>query len=367
MHRALPLVLAAAMVSTVLAGTSAAASAPDDTRTLAQLASGITRLKVRKPVVVVRPGPLVARARRASLDRRLYPPAARAHDAVLYHALALAPSVAAARAALEPKAPAAVFFDIERRRLVRARGTKPSRFALVREVVTALQDEHFGLGRALRRAGDRDELAAARAASEGYSRLVAQLLATQPAAARGSGRLGRFLALEEGFYGSQAVRFAAELRNLGSNRAVWTALKAFPASTEQVFHLSRFLQRERPSLVVLPGEADGLRLASVDTFGELSVRTLLATAGVADVDRIATGWGGGRSAIYRAEGREGVVLALDWDSAADAAQWAAAVERLDGFLTTRPNAFLRSGRRTVLAFAGDADAAMRLAREIIAA
>jgi hypothetical protein len=366
MRRALPLVLAAATISTALAGTSAAAPAPDETQTLARLVSGITRLKVRKPVVVVRPGLQAARARRAALDARFYPPASRAHDAVLYHALGLAPSAAAARRALEPRAAATVFFDVERRRLVLARGTKPTRFALVREVATALQDEHFGLGRALRRSDDRDARAAARAASEGYSRLVAQLLARQPPAPSGSGRLGRFLALEEGFYGSHAVRFAADLRNLGSNRAVWTALRAFPASTEQVLHLSRFLERERPLAVVLPEEADGRRLASRDTFGELSVRALLATAGVAGLDRVATGWGGGRTAVYRSADRDGVVLALDWDSPAHAGQWAEAARRLEGLLTTRPSAFLQRGRRTVLAFADDAEGAERLARAILA-
>jgi hypothetical protein len=162
------------------------------------------------------------------------------------------------------------------------------------------------------------------------------------------------------------VRFAAELRNLGSNRAVWTALKAFPASTEQVLHLSRFLQRERPLVVRLPSEADGLRLASHDTFGELSVRALLAAARVPDLDRVATGWGGGRSGVYRSGGREGVVLALAWDNVAHADQWAAAVERLDHLFTTVPTAFARRGPRTVVAFAGDAASAERLAEAILA-
>jgi hypothetical protein len=356
MRRALPLLLlAAATISSALVGTSAAAPAPDETQTLARLASGITRLRVRKPVVVVRPSPQAARARHAALQARLYPPASRAHDAVLYHALGLAPTVAAARRALDPT-PAPVFFDVERRRLVLARGSTPSRFALVREVTTALQDEHFELGRALRRSGDRDARAAARAASEGYSRLVAQLVAPR------AGPLGRFLALEEGFYGSHAVRFAADLRNLGSNRAVWTALTAFPASTEQVLHLSRFLQRERPVRVALPPTADGLQLVSHDSFGELSVRALLATAGVAGLDRVATGWGGGRSGVYRDAEREGVVLALDWDSPAHAGQWAAAIDRLGALPAARSRAFARSGRRTVLAFADDTEQAERLAR-----
>lgn len=355
----------ATAVAAAVAGTSAAAPAPDDTGTLLRLASGITRLKVRQPLAVARPTAAAARTRRATLAARLYPARSRAHDASVYHALGLAPSVAAARAALEPAPSAGTFYDIGQRRLVRPRGAKPSRHTLLREVATGLLDDHFELGRSFNRAGDRDGLAAARGAWEGYARLVAQLVTEPPRTPRSAGRLGRFLTLEEGFYGSRAVRFAAELRNLGSNRAVYTALKAFPASTEQIFHLERFLQRERPRVVVLPEEADGLRLASSDSFGELSVRALLATAGVRALDRPATGWGGGRTGVYRAEGREGIVLALDWDTAADASEWATAAARVEGLLAGRAHAFARSDRRTVLAVAADAAAATSLAAAVI--
>lgn len=354
----------AAAVAAAVAGTSAAAPAPDETGTLLQLASGITRLKIQEPLTVVRPAEAAARTRRAALAARLYPARSRAHDAAIYHALGLAPSAAAARAALEAAPSAGTFYDIGQRRLVSPPDARPSRHTLLREVTTGLLDEHFELGRSFRRAGDRDGLAAARGAWEGYARLVAQLVTEPPPAPQGSGRLGRFLALEEGFYGSRAVRFAAELRNLGSNRAVYTALKAFPASTEQVFHLDRFLERERPRVVALPEEADGLRLASSDSFGELSVRALLATAGVRALDRAATGWGGGRSGVYRADGREGFVLALDWDTPADAGEWAAAVVELESLLAGRAYAFARADRRTVLAVASDAAAATALAQAV---
>lgn len=366
MRRNSTLALLAAAVAAAVAGTSAAAPAPDETGALLRVASGVTRLKIRQPLRVARPTAAAARARRAALAARLYPAASRAHDAAVYRALALAPSVSAARAALEPKPAAGTFFDPAQRRLVRPAAAATSRHTLVREVTTGLLDEHFRLGRAFRRVGDRDALAAARGAWEGYARLVAQLLTEPPPGPRGTGRLGRFLALEEGFYGSRAVRFAAELRNLGSNRAVYTALKAFPASTEQLFHLERFLRRERPRVLALPQEADGLRLASSDTFGELAVRALLATAGVGGLDRAATGWGGGRTGVYRDGARVGVVLALEWDTAADADQWTGAVDALESFLADRPHAFARSGRRTVLAVAGDEAAAGALADRVLA-
>ena len=109
---------------------------------------------------------------------------------------------------------------------------------------------------------------------------------------------------------------------------MWTSLRTFPASTEQLFHLDKFLERERPIPIVLPVDAGGMQLASDDSWGELDVRALLATFGVGGIDRAASGWGGGRSAVYRGPGGEtAVAIALDWDTEADAAQWAAAVAR----------------------------------------
>jgi hypothetical protein len=358
--------LAAVAATALLAAAPSGARAPADTDTLMRVASGVTRLKIQRPLTVARPTAAAARGRRAGLERRLRPEAARAHDAALFHALGLAPSVAAARRALQPAARATPFFDPRDGSLVLARGSSPSRSDILREVTSALQHQHFGLDRVLRRAGDRDALAAARAASDGYSRLVADLLTPPAPAAAGEGRLGRFLRLEEGFYATRAVRFAAELRNLGSNRAVWTALRAFPASTEQVFHVHKFLQREAPLPVALPAEAGGLRLASQDTFGELHVRALLATAGVARFDRAATGWGGGRSAVYRGpEGAAGV-LALVWDRDVDAAEFEVAGRAALSRLAPGRGALVRQGRRTALAVvAAESGLAERLAAAVV--
>jgi hypothetical protein len=133
--------------------------------------------------------------------------------------------------------------------------------------------------------------------------------------------------------------------------------------------------------VQLPVEAAGLTRASVGSFGELDVRTLLAVVGAPAVDATGSGWAGGRSAIYRDDVSEAAVVALAWDTARDAEQWAASVPiylaRAFGSWTIlaspcaatscwqvgeRSVAFHRSGPRTSLAIAAGVDQAASVAR-----
>ena len=150
-------------------------------------------------------------------------------------------------------------------------------------------------------------------------RLPGPSISSSPAAVRSASKSN---ASRRGFVTTVGRRFAVDLRNLGGNRAVWSSLRRFPETTEQVFHLHKFLERERPLPIVLPVDAAGLRLASDGSFGELDVRSLLAVFRVPRLDRAASGWGGGRTALYRAGGREAVAVALEWDTELDAAQWA---------------------------------------------
>ena len=155
-----------------------------------------------------------------------------------------------------------------------------------------------------------------------------------------------------------------------------------PESTEQIFHIDKFLERERPAAVAAPGRSRRRCGAlSVGSFGELDVRTLLAVVGAPAVDATGSGWAGGRTAIYRDDISEAAVVALAWDSARDAEQWAAAVPvylaRAFGPSTTpaspcaatscwqvgeRSVAFDRSGTRTSLVIAASADEAASVAR-----
>ena len=195
--------------------------------------------------------------------------------------------------------------------------------ALARAFVSGLQNREYGLGRTV--VAERDARLAELAAGQGHAALVAARLGRVPAVpARGS-RLERFAALESSFTSSVGLRFAATLQNLGGRRAMGTALLRRPESTEQLFHIDKFLERERPVAIALPAEAAGLRRASVGSFGELDVRTLLAVVGAPRVDATGSGWAGGRTAIYRNGSSEAVGLVLAWDSVRDAEQWAASV------------------------------------------
>ena len=190
-----------------------------------------------------------------------------------------------------------------------------------------LQDQHFDLRRTTRLPGGSDARIAAAAAIEGHANLVAGALNSQTTSL-GGGKLRRFVELERGFTDSVGLRFAADLRNLGGTKAVLASLRRFPVTSEQVFHLDAYLERERALPIVLPVDAAGMTLVRDSTFGELDVRALLAVFGVPRLDLVATGWGGGRSALYRGAAGDTVLIALDWDTDGDAQQWAEAVRRV---------------------------------------
>ena len=174
--------------------------------------------------------------------------------------------------------------------------------------------------------------------------------------ARGS-RLERFVALETSFTSSVGLRFAATLQNLGGRRAVATSLSRPPESTEQIFHIDKFLERERPTKIVLPAEAAGLRRVSVGSFGELDVRTLLAVVGAPRVDATGSGWAGGRTAIYAGDGSErGAASSSTWDTSSDADEWARSVPTL-------PRPRPRLAEREAVALRGNNVLADRSARD----
>ena len=182
-------------------------------------------------------------------------------------------------------------YDARTHRVHLLRDAPDQKAAIARAFVSGLQNRQYGLGRVA--VTDRDARLAELAAGQGHAALVAARIGRVPAVpARGS-RLERFVALESSFTSSVGLRFAATLQNLGGRRAVATALARRPESTEQIFHIDKFLERERPvRRSPLPVEAAGLRRVSVGSFGELDVRTLLAVVGAPAVD--ATGIGLGR-------------------------------------------------------------------------
>lgn len=389
MCRSLLMLLLALVAVVPLAQAATIAPAPitvAETKALLRIASKLSGLPAKRAVPVVAEGPARFRQRRITALDRFYPAADQSYDDALYTALGVTRGRGLLHKALVTSQVQQALYDPLTRKVYVARG-RESRATILQQLVHALQDQSFDLRRLRALTGSRDARLAASAAVAGHASLVAQLPSTRTSSSHGGPRLDRFLELENGFPTTVGVRFAVNLRNLGGNKAVFGALRRFPETTEQIFHIDKFLEREPAVPIVLPVDAAGLTLGGDDTFGELDVRALLAIFDVPRLDHVGKGWGGGRSAIYRSGAREAAVLALDWDSELDARQWAEAVRvyvneafdadepglpeptpctatacwNLDGHAV----AFERVGTRTTLVLGTDVDTSAQLARAIL--
>ncbi|MBI4171381.1 MAG: hypothetical protein HY511_01345 [Actinobacteria bacterium] len=377
MRYAIPALACAAFVAGALAA-GAAAVTPVEAKALLRVASRLAALDVKRAVPVVSEQPASFRIRRVKALDRQYPMSAQSYDEELYRALGLASRNGALRRALGgTQAHVSLYDPVTRTAYVQAGNNR--RDALLHELVHALQDQHFDLRRLALLTGRRDASLAAAAAVEGHATLVAGVLAEghggRSVLGHTAEHLREFLDLEASFATTTGLRFSAGLRNLGGNKAVFGSLRRFPETTEQIFHVDKFLARERALPIILPVSVGPLELAADDTFGELDVRALLAVFSVPRLDHVGEGWGGGRSALYRgAEGDATVLVALDWDTPHDAAQWEEAVQVYvnEAFDADRPGfpepvpcaattcwqiggraiAFRRDGGRTALALGG---------------
>jgi hypothetical protein len=313
-------ILVAVVICGLLAVPASASTTPDTTQLL-RSASRLSGLTPRRPVPsTTLPGSryeaLLARAL-----QRDYPRALQRVDSRVYSLLGLTPASVRTSRAHDSQA----WYDPSARKLLLRRTPVPRRARVVHELVRALVDQNFGLRRlAGLRARDRDRALAARAIVDGTAALASGRRAGAPARLP----LERFLQIEDSSGLGPGRALAAELRYLGGPAALATALRTFPQTTEQLLHVDKFLERERPLRVRLPSRVGELSLNTSETFGELDVRALLRAFGVANASAVAAGWGGGRVALYasRAGGRVAAVV-LRWDTPEDAAEWRDAFPR----------------------------------------
>jgi hypothetical protein len=296
------------------------ASADTESRTLLRRAVHLSGFPARHPVPATtvsgaRYDTLLLRARNRDYARSL-----QIVDARLYARLGLVAS------SLRVGAPASrVWYDPAARRLLLRRMPTAGRTRVLHELVRALVDQNYNLSR-LRglRMRDRDRALAANAIVDGAAALASGVRADGP---RGSS-LDRFLQLEDGAGLGPGRALAAELRYLGGRKALASALRTFPQTTEQLLHIDKFLEREPRLSVQLPSRIGEAKLSASETFGELSVRNLLRAVGVRNSTAVATGWGGGRLALYLSGRGEAIAaLVLRWDSPEDAAEWREAVQQ----------------------------------------
>ena len=399
MRKSSVLLLAALVVATLVV--PARAAPPIQLPALTRIASKLSGLRAREKVRVVLVERRAMDRRALALLDRDYPRDQQDYDETVYRLLGLLNASQPLRPTLVQLYARGVLglYDPVNRVLYVRKG-RDVRTALVHELVHALQDQTFDLRRlsSLRR-GRRDAAYAASAAVEGQAGLATQVLggrllafhapaATRAPASHGGPRARAFLDIERQFPYTTGVRFMARLRNLGGNRAVFSALRRFPETTEQIFHLDAFLARDGAATISLPDAAAGFTRTRDDTFGELDVRALLAVYQVPRLDHVGTGWGGGRTALYRnAAGAQALALALDWDEGRDAAEWGEAVTTLVNeafdpdqpgtpatvpcaadacwYVAGRAIAFRRAGARTALAIAPTIVAAAELAHTVV--
>ncbi len=252
-----PLLLLAALVAAGLSGVppGRSAAAPNDGPALLRVASKLSGLAAKRPVRLVREPLDRFQGRRIANAAGFYPARVRAYDETLYRALGLTAGRGTLSATLVTTDQRPALYDPAKSRVYAPKRAQADRQGVLEAYVTALQDQHFGVGRRVQSlVGSRDAAFGARGAITGYSSLVGARLA--PSTRRPQAtmpRLARFLALENAFARTVGLRLNADLRNLGGNPAVFTALRRFPETTEQVFHLDKFLERERAAPDRPPG------------------------------------------------------------------------------------------------------------------
>jgi hypothetical protein len=135
---------------------------------------------------------------------------------------------------------------------------------------------------------------------------------------------------------TSGVVFVARLLDEGGWDAVDGAYGDMPASTEQILHPLKYLERDEPSLLTLPDPTSALgadwRVVDEDTLGELQTALLLAnfdpgegfngiTGDIAlpeSARNAAAGWDGDRFALWEDGEREILVWRAVWDTPEDA-------------------------------------------------
>lgn len=130
------------------------------------------------------------------------------------------------------------------------------------------------------------------------------------------------------------ARFVEAVRRRGGESAVDDLFQRPPASSEQILHPEKYLQREAPRDVRVDEAGftgQGWRITASTPIGEIGMRGLLM-AGVSEQEahRAAAGWGGDSAYLFERE-QEGAPLFVwktVWDSREDAAEFFRAYNNL---------------------------------------
>jgi hypothetical protein len=288
---------------------------------------------------------------RSRFDRD-YPPQRRAADNVLLRALGLLrPDQDIGQLQLRLLSAQVIgFYDDKTKRmaLVSDSGIGPQvRITYAHEYTHALQDKTFGLGSLqLNAAGEDDRDLARLSLVEGDATTVMlrwaldnmtpqELLEVSQGPVPDMTGIPAWMVDQLQIPYTVGAQFVARLEASGGWPAVDAAFHQPPASTEQVLHYDKYVNRQKPVNVAAPALADGLgsgwREVPADTLGEAMVRIWLQGLGVAEGEATtaAEGWGGDRVVAASGPGAAGAVAwRLAWDTPSDASQFATTYQRV---------------------------------------
>jgi hypothetical protein len=154
-----------------------------------------------------------------------------------------------------------------------------------------------------------------------------------PVALEALGRAPAYLRETALFPYQDGMHFVTGLISRGGYDAVNAAYGEPPASTEQILHPEKYASGEEPKVVKIPklfdpGLPAGWRALGQDTLGEFMFRLWLVQGGVeaTQAAAAAAGWGGDRLELYQSPNGSSLLLVTEWDSLADASEFAAAAK-----------------------------------------
>jgi hypothetical protein len=258
------------------------------------------------------------------LDRN-YPRSLQRLDDELYMGLGLLPAQKSIRSTLVASAHSLRAMYDPSSRVVRSRTSPgPGRSELLRELARALVDQNYNLRRLNGlRSRNRDAALAAQMVVDGIAAIASGAHLSD---AQGT-PLQRFLGIERNAGIDYGRSLITQLRYIGGRSAVASAFRTFPRTTAQVLQVDRFLERDPAAPVSLVTAAGDSHLTTSETFGELDVLALLSAFDIPEADTIASGWNGGKIALYTGPHGDAVALVLRWLNEDDAAQWSVSVPR----------------------------------------
>ncbi|MBI2901691.1 MAG: hypothetical protein HYY17_16020 [Planctomycetes bacterium] len=205
---------------------------------------------------------------------------------------------------------------------------------LVHELTHAAQDQTYDFRTLpLEEEDDDDLVAAVKALTEGdafacgwnfvYRRTfdrVIRIIVDRQKSARLPGKAGElpeFLRLAAVFPESYGCEFV--LAALKANGGDWKALSRIyddlPASTEQILHPEKYLERRDPPVaLILPDLGESWRPIAANVHGEFAVRVMVG-------EKAAAGWRGDRYHLFERHGVVSSVWFSRWDSVQDAREF----------------------------------------------